>query len=162
MYKCKYCGKEFDNQRALAGHSSWCDKNPSHRSKDTLKESRKNAVSGVLKNKGKEVACQYCGKICKLYGVKNHEKYCKENPNRFADKRNVSKFKNGTYVAWNKGLTKDTDERVAKYASTIKDNFDSGKTKVWCDGLTKETDIRIANYANSSSQTINNKVANDE
>lgn len=32
-------------------------------------------------------------------------------------------------VAWNKGLTKDTDERVKKMANTIKTNYDNGIIK---------------------------------
>lgn len=30
MYKCKYCGKEFDNGRILGGHISRCSKNPNY------------------------------------------------------------------------------------------------------------------------------------
>lgn len=154
MYKCKYCGKEFETSQKLNGHIGWCDKNPNKRDKKSLEKARKNASNGVLKNKGIEVACQYCGKLCKLYGVRNHEKYCKENPNRIADKRDTSKFNNGTYVAWNKGLTKDIDERVRKGAATYK----SRNHKVWCQGLTKDTDERIAKMSAKTSDTINSKV----
>lgn len=154
MYKCKYCGKEFETSQKLNGHIGWCDKNPNKRDKKSLENARKNASIGVLKNKGIEVACQYCGKLCKLYGLKNHEKYCKENPNRIADKRDMSKFNNGTYVAWNKGLTKDTDEHVRKGAETYK----SRNYKGWCQGLTKDTDERIAKMSAKISDTINSKV----
>lgn len=40
-------------------------------------------------------------------------------------------------IAWNKGLTKETDERVAKQASHFNPN------STWCTGLTKETDERV-------------------
>lgn len=161
MYNCKYCGKEFESSQKLAAHTSWCDENPNKRDKNTLDHARKTAVYGVLKNKGVEVPCQYCGKLCKLYGLKNHEKYCKENPNRIQIKRKMSEYKNGTYVPWNKGLTKDTDERVAKNAKSISDSYSSGKSKSWCKGLTKETDDRLAKLSKKVSDTINTKVEND-
>ena len=28
MYKCKHCGKEFDNRYKLTGHSTYCEKKP--------------------------------------------------------------------------------------------------------------------------------------
>ena len=161
MYNCKYCGKEFESSQKLAAHTSWCDKNPNKRDKNALDHARKTAVYGVLKNKGVEVPCQYCGKLCKLYGLKNHEKYCKENPNRIQIKRKMSEYKNGTYTPWNKGLTKDTDERVAKNAKSISDSYSSGKSKSWCGGLTKETDDRLAKLSKKVSDTINAKVEND-
>lgn len=55
--------------------------------------------------------------------------------------------KHGTNEAWNKGLTKETDERVAKYAKTVgevqRDLYALGLKKVWNKGLTKEEDPRM-------------------
>lgn len=161
MYICKYCGKEFTSSKKLNGHVGWCDKNPNKRDKSCLEIARKNATKSVLKNKGVEVACKYCGKLCKLYGLKNHENYCKENPNRIANKRDVSKFNNGTYVVWNKGLTKDTDERVANNGKSLSVSYENGTAKKWCKGLTKETDERLAKLSKKVSDTINTKVEND-
>lgn len=45
----------------------------------------------------------------------------------------LTRRENGN-VVWNKGLTKETDERIAKYAEKCG----------WCKGLTKETDPRVA------------------
>lgn len=42
--------------------------------------------------------CKYCNNEYK--NVKQHEKYCKKNPNH--------------KLMWNTGLTNETDERVAK------------------------------------------------
>jgi very-short-patch-repair endonuclease len=54
-------------------------------------------------------------------------------------------------VAWNKGLTKEIDERVAKLgintSITRKKKCDSGEIKSWAKGLTAETDVRIASMA---------------
>ena len=56
-----------------------------------------------------EYICKYCGKVCKnKNSLVQHEIRCKENPNR--------KY----CIAWNKGLTKQNDPRVAKYANTYK------------------------------------------
>jgi hypothetical protein len=57
------------------------------------------------------------------------------------------KFKKGS-VPWNKGLTKDTDSRVADIAAKIGNNR-------WNKGLTKETDARVVNQARLAS--IKNK-----
>ena len=55
--------------------------------------------------------------------------------------------KRGSIQAWNKGLTKETDERVAKYAKSVSETqqvqYDLGFRKSWNDGLTKETDRRM-------------------
>lgn len=163
MYKCKYCGREFANRQKMNAHVGWCELNPNKRDKADLAKTRakiKN-LPYISPLKGKEVPCKYCGKLCKAYGLKNHEKSCKENPNRIIVKRNVSNFKNGTYVVWNKGLTKETDDRIANYAKSISDAYKNGKIKTWSDGLTKETDERIANMSNKISNTINKKVENE-
>jgi hypothetical protein len=54
---------------------------------------------------------------------------------------------------WNKGLTKKTDERVAKnslnISKSLKEGFDTGRIIKWQLGLTKETDSRIAKTSNT-------------
>jgi len=84
-------------------------------------------------------------------------------------------FKKGQ-SPWNKGLTKYTDERVAKYVSTHigKPSGSLGKKWEWSDesrakqseqmkgnipwnlGLNKENDLRLVKSANTLSETINN------
>lgn len=161
MYTCKYCGKEFDSKQKLAGHVSWCDKNPNKRDKDDLKKVRKSIKNTATRLKGIEVKCSHCGKVCKLFGLANHEKYCIKNPNKLELHRDMSKFNNGTYHAWNKGLTKETDERVRKNGESVSNSYKTGKSISWCSGLTKETDERIKKYSKKISNTINKKVKND-
>lgn len=65
-----------------------------------------------------DLFCKYCGKECKnKNSLAQHECRCKENPNRYTD--NIGK-NNGMYgkPSWNKGLTKETDNRVLE--SSIK------------------------------------------
>lgn len=67
--------------------------------------------------------CQFCGKECKnRNSLCNHERLCKQNPNH-----QVSSFvtynEATNYTAWNKGLTAETDERIIKMVSSIKNRF---------------------------------------
>ena len=59
-------------------------------------------------------------------------------------------FKKGNNV-WNKGLTKETDLRMAELGKNIsitrQKKCDSGEIKSWAKGLSAETDERIANIA---------------
>lgn len=61
--------------------------------------------------------CKFCGKVCKnANSLRNHERLCKENPER--QESSWVKF-NHERGAWNKGLTKETDERVKKTSRNI-------------------------------------------
>lgn len=52
-------------------------------------------------------------------------------------------FAEGKIVTWNKGLTKETDPRLAKYSESLKQQFTSREKVVWHKGLTAETDERV-------------------
>ena len=69
--------------------------------------------------------CKFCGKVCKnANSLRNHERLCKENPNK-----QFSPFIkwNATHNAWNKGLTKETDERVKLSSETLSEGYKSGR-----------------------------------
>ena len=75
-----------------------------------------------------DLFCKFCGKECKnKNSLVQHEIRCKENP----DRENVinQNFNNKGRKAWNKGLTKETDERVAKYAISHHNNHVLGLHK---------------------------------
>lgn len=60
--------------------------------------------------------CKYCNKRSKNSNShKNHERCCPANANRIYISRTQSK---DGHIAWNKGLTKDTDIRVKKNAES--------------------------------------------
>ena len=63
--------------------------------------------------------CQYCGKECKnINSLKQHECRCKKNPSKI--NTSIKGFNQvGTRKAWNKGLTKETDNRVAEHAIKV-------------------------------------------
>lgn len=99
--------------------------------------------------------CKYCGKQCKnKNSLAQHEIRCKENPNRIRCQNNLNSLGK---IPWNKGLTKETDERIKNQAEKFKQNYKDGKFKVWCDGLTKETDERVNNLSIKISDTVTNK-----
>lgn len=85
-FKCKYCGKIFNDKRKLAGHITHCKLNPNY--EVNLKKCKQNISNANNKiNKSNELRddlfCIYCGKQCKnLNSLKNHERLCKENPDR--------------------------------------------------------------------------------
>lgn len=61
--------------------------------------------------------CIYCGKECKSNrSLVSHQRLCKQNPNR--QKSNLDVW-NSAGKTWNKGLTKETNSSVAKYAKTL-------------------------------------------
>ena len=60
--------------------------------------------------------CEYCNKICKnANSLAQHQIRCSSNPNRIHSSF-VAGFNTKGRQAWNTGLTKETDERVAKQA----------------------------------------------
>jgi hypothetical protein len=91
--------------------------------------------------------CLYCNKEFELEIARRNQKCC--------SRRCGYAYHGLTYPVWNKGLTKETDQRIARAA--IKDS-NSCKGKVsWCKGLTKETDFRVANIAKKLSITLTGK-----
>ena len=62
--------------------------------------------------------CKFCNKECKnKNSLTNHQRLCPKNPDRNYVSRTLGK--NG-HVAWNKGLTKETSESLAKASATMK------------------------------------------
>lgn len=88
-----------------------------------------------------EYICKYCGKVCKNENsLKQHEVRCKENPNRISLSPICSKGNN----PWNKGLTKETDERVLQRANAVKEAYLSGKIQKEGKPHTEETKKKIS------------------
>ena len=107
-----------------------------------------------------EYICKYCGRECKnTNSLKNHERLCKSNPNR--QESPFVKYNKIKGDVWNKGLTKESDERVRRNGESISNLYKSGKIKNWCDGLTKETDKRLFKMSEKISDTILENVKND-
>lgn len=79
--------------------------------------------------------CKFCGQERKnTNALRNHERLCKLNP--MCDVRSLAIMAENrrkcslNRVAWNKGLSKVSDERVAKYAATNSAKY-TGKNSNW-------------------------------
>lgn len=89
MYKCKYCGKEYEKIRALSGHTSHCSNNPNHRThKENSARAKKARETYILEHPEKYVKktyklkCKRCGGEYSLelteqeYSKGKYTKYC--------------------------------------------------------------------------------------
>ena len=114
--KCEICGQEISKSN-MSKHLRRHEKHP-----ETFK-----TPAYRVNHEGLE--CQFCGKTCKNQNsLRNHERLCKYNPDKQINsfvKYNAEVSK-GIRIAWNKGLTKDTDYRVANQSKTFKERFAQG------------------------------------
>lgn len=87
--------------------------------------------------------CEYCKKICKSKNsLRCHEIRCKLNPNVKIWNNGIKKGEGRP--AWNKGLTKDNDERIQKQINTFNKRFKSGEIKIQSHPHSKETKERLS------------------
>lgn len=150
MYKCKYCDKEFESKHSLCGHTTRCKENPKNKlvynckfcsreftslsglhrhekqckcNPNRISENHKIASINIIKD---TLFCSFCGKQCKNENsLRNHERMCPQNPDPSYREKFNTKGLSG-HIAWNKGLTKETDSRVLAYSTTLSDNWNSG------------------------------------
>jgi hypothetical protein len=72
--------------------------------------------------------CKFCNKECKnLNSLRNHERLCPHNSERVYVSHTT---KEKGYTAWNKGLSKETDGRVAKNAESLMLAYKEGRAKI--------------------------------
>lgn len=121
-YKCKRCGKEYDNYDSLRKHTSRIHKI----------SSEEFYLEFILNNKKPLCKCG-CGEPTKWnkYGegfrnyIKGHHNRVNNNFNTEKSKKKSietrrKKFKNGEIKIWNKGLTKETSDIVAQLGEKSK------------------------------------------
>lgn len=114
MYKikCDLCGQEI----SASNYNSHLRRHKNHPETFIVPRYR-------LNHDG--LSCQYCKKQFKnANSLCNHERQCKNNPDRqesgFVFYNTL--VKKGIVKVWNKGLTKENDERVKKLSSSLKGN----------------------------------------
>ena len=111
-------------------------------------------VKRTLKIDKTEVNCDICGKVCKgpkalkSHRTQMHSANVKDTSNR-GRPRGVPKG----CVPWNKGLTKDTDDRVKQYANSISALM---KEQVACGTYVPPTMSDKARMELSERQSLNN------
>ena len=121
-YICKKCDFTTDNLSVLGNHYKYSHKEEIESNLDCLK------CGKILKNKSgltnhtkrckgpkekKEKICQKCGFTIKL-NYDRHYDYCDgSGPRREKNKNKEKKI-------WNKGLTKENDDRIKKISETLK------------------------------------------
>ena len=149
IFICQYCGKECKDSSSLSKHINKEHLGKVHSDKPKMEcpickrlisnsnlekhikrhETRPNdeaKISGnalryKLNHDGLE--CQFCGKICKnRNSLCNHERLCRHNPNKQQSSL-IAYNKSYKRVAWNKGLTKETDARIAQKAAKAKEYY---------------------------------------
>lgn len=147
MYKCKHCGKEFDNKYKLSGHSTFCKKNPKYQNNtEKLSENRKK-ISHYTESQ--HLHCQYCNKEIANKGcLALHERSCELNPNRVKVKYgsyDLTKPRIGHPCKW-KGKTKYNDEIIRKRTETFYENKKNGKYQFKGTHHTDETKQKLREF----------------
>ena len=89
------------------------------------------SFSQFINEMNEEFVCRYCGKECKNNNsLRNHERLCKENPNRQESSfvSHNEKIRSGERIVWNKGKTKETSDGIRHNIESRTRNIESGKT----------------------------------
>lgn len=106
MYKCEKCEKELKTKSAKTMHQRHCNGNGSKLD---------------LKKEKKKETCPKCG-LRILASKQKHYDTCNGlGPRRKQPKKG--------YNPWNKGLTKETNEKIKEISEDMKKDFKSGKRK---------------------------------
>ena len=134
MFKCESCGKEHDGSY---GSGRFC-----------CKKCQCQFGGNSVKNRTPEKSKSFYQSIRAPYGTWKCE-LCnlifETRAQLFAHNKKFHPFPKGS--SWNKGLTKETDKRVAKYSKLVSESYKSGKIQIWCQGkkLSNEMKQKISN-----------------
>lgn len=110
--KCELCGQTVSS----SNYSKHLRRHENH--PETFKESYHLDHNDLF--------CKFCGKECKnKNSLIQHEIRCKNNSSRICT--TIDGFNSTGRVAWNKGLTKETDDRVKRYGESFSLNYKLGK-----------------------------------
>lgn len=101
------------------------------------KEFNLNFSTEWIINDKSDCKCPYCSKIFPKMGIITHilRKHLKpelfKNSYKFFSNNNLAEGKKYSNIPWNKGLTKDTDNRVKKGGETFKERVNNGDIKLY-------------------------------
>lgn len=159
IYKCKYCGKICKSNYGLTYHinvihlkitkssiSNYINKKQCPKCKRLItiinfnkhlkscgkQKLRHKDVKEILEKciiKDNKYICPICNKEYSKMGIGTHIwlKHCESS--KYYHEYSHDGYKNGTRVAWNKGLTKETDIRICKSSNVYRKNHILGKHK---------------------------------
>lgn len=120
-FYCSFCKKPCNGLQALHKHERHCKQNPDRRPQ-ALPESYEKQLSE------EELTCPYCSKLCKnLNSLVQHKRLCQRNPDRALTTYEKTGISNLSNIGWSKGLTKDTDNRIANISKALSEGYSSGK-----------------------------------
>ena len=106
--------------------------------------------------------CLHCGAEKPSHNSwRNHERLCKENPNKQVSA--IIEYNQTRSGPWNKGLTKDTDERVINNSIAVSVALKGISPKFeWTDKLRKEQSERKKKlYSEFPEKHLNRRLANN-
>ena len=107
---CKYCGRKISKSN-MSKH---------------IRSHENGNFEKYKQSQRDNFICKFCGVEYKnKNSVISHEIRCKNNPNRI--NVYIDGFNNFGRIAWNRGLTDDTDDRVKNWHNSIKESYLSGK-----------------------------------
>ena len=147
-YSCKHCGIEFTVKQKLGGHSRTCKSNPRYEENMRQLEFARSSIDKANYSQ-KTVKCEICDKSYTITGMnlhmwKVHGEGLDNDPN--------AGYKDGTRQIWSKGLTKETDPRIARI-SVKNSNRMKGKPRP---DLRKERDLSsLTGYRKECSFSFN-------
>lgn len=117
--KCPKCGRDITNNNfnkhlKVCGHQKQLNK-------DVIEILSKCII------KDDKYICPLCNKEYSKMGIGTHIFRNHTEKGKSLDCNCAKGYKNGTRVVWNKGLTKETDERIKKGSEKIKESWKLGK-----------------------------------
>ncbi len=143
--KCELCGREISLSN-YKRHIEKCNGTKSKSKNDLPNIEIKEEWLNINNNK---YACPYCNKEYSKMGIKNHIYLKHFNINY-----------NENLGGWNKGLTKEMDERVKlngeKISKSLLNNKNFKGNIPWNKGLTNEIDERVRKSSQKRSENYNN------
>lgn len=110
-------------------------------------------IADEIKKKRKETFLSNGHKYGENFKPKTEEAKLKHRNNLSKGLREYYK----THSSWTKGLTKETDSRVAKFANEIKQRFATGVAIPWAKGKTKETCEKVRKMSESVKRVMNDE-----
>lgn len=152
MYKCKYCGIEFDSPRKLGGHVTKCKKNPNYNKyQESIKKSKlsKNPLVDLVRY------CEICGSEYKLrlkqsdVNKGNYRKTCSDECSKILTSNNTNlkeknnKISNSINSHYNE--IKLSRVKHCEQCGNLFNEFERGKSRFCSDDCRKKyTKIKLS------------------